>query len=72
MDTQVKTTSNELILLVIHHDVEFVRQLEYIADLEVTCSVSTATPTDTLVTLRQLQPQSGDCSRRQQRDLDHF
>lgn len=57
MSTQIITTSDELSLLVIHPDGEFVRQLQYIADLEVTCSVFAATPANALITLRQLRPQ---------------
>jgi signal transduction histidine kinase len=57
MNTQVKSTLDELRLLIIHHDVELARQLSYIAELEVTCSVSTTTPDDALVSLRQLRPQ---------------
>jgi signal transduction histidine kinase len=57
MNTHLKNTLNELTLLIIHPDVEFVRQQQYVADLEVTCSVSATTPNDALTTLHHLHPQ---------------
>ncbi len=57
MHTQVKNTLDEHFLVIIHHDVEYLRQLPYVAGLEASNSVIITTPNDAITTLARLQPQ---------------
>ncbi len=57
MHTQVKNTLDEQSILIIHNDVDYVRQLPYVTNLEISNSIFTTTPIDAISTLMHLHPQ---------------